>query len=62
VNFFVNQSVAIKLDARTALYVGPEADYGTNDGVALENRLYTPFLTTAGVSLFFPKMKPRYNF
>jgi outer membrane beta-barrel protein len=62
INFFINQSIAFKLDGRTALYVAPEPDYGNNEGVALENRLYTPFLTTAGVSIFFPKMKPRYNF
>jgi len=62
INFFLSQSVALKLDARSALYVAPEPDYGNNEGVELENRLYTPFLTTAGVSIFFPKMKPRYNF
>lgn len=62
INFFLSQSVALKLDARSALYVAPEPDYDPTDDMPLENRLYTPFLTTAGVSIFFPKMKPRYNF
>ena len=61
VDFFVTQSIAIKLDARSQLYVAPKPDYGNADDTA-ENRLYSPFMTTAGVSIFLPKMKPRYNF
>lgn len=60
-NFFINQSIALKIDARTAAYFAPEPDYGTDD--PLENRLYTPFVTSAGVAIFVPKMKPRlFNF
>lgn len=66
-NFFLSQSIALKIDARTMLYVAEEPDYGNEDAagnpVPLDKRLYNPFLTTAGVSIFVPKMKPRlYNF
>jgi outer membrane beta-barrel protein len=60
-DFFFSQSMALKLDARGAFYMAPEPDYG-NGNQNPENRLYTPFLTTAGVSFFFPKMKPRDTF
>jgi outer membrane beta-barrel protein len=66
-DFFITQSIALKLDARTTPYFAPEPDYGNvgPDGqpVELESRLYAPFLATAGVSIFVPKMKPRlFNF
>jgi outer membrane beta-barrel protein len=61
VDFFVTQTIALKIDARTQLYVAPEPDYGNAD-YAGENRLYSPLMTTAAVSIFLPKMKPRYNF
>lgn len=67
-DFFVSQSVALKLDARTLLFIGPEADYGnidptTGQAKELQNELQSVFITTAGVSIFIPKMKPRvFNF
>lgn len=66
-DFFLTQSIALKLDARTALYVADEPDYGNvgpnGEPIALEKRLYNTFMTTAGVSVFVPRMKPRmFNF
>jgi outer membrane beta-barrel protein len=66
-DFFLTQTIALKLDARSALYVAKEPDYGNKlengEPEPLENRLYNTFITTAGVSIFIPKMKPRiYNF
>lgn len=62
-DFFLTQSIALKLDARGLLYVAKEPDYGNvgADGqpVPLDNNLYNTFITTAGVSIFVPKMKPR---
>ncbi|MFH1466783.1 MAG: outer membrane beta-barrel domain-containing protein [Pseudomonadota bacterium] len=62
-DFFLNQTVALKLDARSYLYIGSEADYDPNDDTALGSRLYNNFIASAGVSIFVPKMKPRlYDF
>lgn len=67
-DFFISQTVALKLDARTLLFIGPEADYGnidpqTGQAAELEDELQSVFITTAGVSIFIPKMKPRvFNF
>ncbi len=66
-DFFLTQSIALKIDARSALYIANEPDYGNKltDGSAepLEKRLYNTFLTTAGVSIYIPRMKPRmFNF
>lgn len=66
-DFFLTQTVALKLDARSVLYVAKEPDYGNflenGEPEPLENRLYNTFLTSVGVSIFLPKMKPRlYNF
>jgi outer membrane beta-barrel protein len=57
-NFFVNQSIAIKLDARSYLYIDNEPQYDPNEAVT-EQRLYNALITSAGVSVFFPKMQPR---
>lgn len=66
-DFFLSQSIALKLDARGLFYVAEEPDYGNVDAqgnpLPLNKRLYNTFVTTAGVSIFVPKMKPRiYNF
>lgn len=66
-NFFLTQSIALKIDARSALYIAKEPDYGNKlpngEPEELESRLYNTFLTTAGVSIFIPRMKPRmFNF
>lgn len=66
-DFFITQSIALKIDARTALYVADEPDYGnvnaSGEPIDLNKRLYNTFLTTAGVSIYVPRMKPRiFNF
>lgn len=66
-DFFVTQSIALKIDARSELYLAKEPDYGNRDAqgnaVPLDTQLYNTFITTAGVSIFVPKMKPRiFNF
>jgi outer membrane beta-barrel protein len=66
-DFFLTQSIALKIDARTALYIADEPDYGNKlkngDPEPLEKRLYNTFLTTGGISIFIPRMKPRlFNF
>jgi len=69
-DFFISPTIAIKLDARTMAFVGPEADYiagdidpTTNQPQHLDNELQSVFITTGGVSIFVPKMKPRiFNF
>ncbi len=70
INVFLSSSVALKLDARTLVYIGPEADYIVGDGdpttsqpQVLNDEVQTAFITTGGVSIFIPKMKPRiFNF
>jgi len=57
-NFFVNQSIAIKLDARSYLYIDNQPQYDPDTAVE-EQRLYNSLITSGGVSIFFPKMKPR---
>jgi outer membrane beta-barrel protein len=62
-DFFLSQSVALKLDARSYLYVGDQPDYDPNDDTELGKRLYNNFIASVGVSIFVPKMKPRlYDF
>ena len=64
-NFFLNQLIALKIDARSAFYIGPVPDYqpdevNETDG---QSRLYNNFTAGVGVSVFLPKMKPRlYDF
>lgn len=66
-DFFITQSIALKIDARSTFYVADEPDYGNKlpDGSPepLEKRLYNTFLTSGGIAIFIPKMKPRlFNF
>ena len=69
-NFFISSSIALKLDARTLIYVGEEADYivgdidpSTGQQQILDDEIQTVFITTGGISIFVPKMKPRlFNF
>lgn len=58
-NFFVNQSVAVKMDARSLLYFDTHPDYGNQDEENSGSRLYNNFIATAGVAFYFPKMSPR---
>jgi outer membrane beta-barrel protein len=61
-NFFLNQTVALKFDARSSLFVDNKPQYDPNEPVA-QQRLYTNFITSLGLAFYFPKMKPRlYNF
>ena len=60
-NFFLTQFIALKLDARATPYWGPGPDYGGD--TPPESRLYAPFVTSAGLAIFVPKMKSRlFNF
>ena len=61
-DFFLTQGIALKIDARSLIYLGKEPDYGVEDASGdanLGTRLYNSFITTGGVSIFIPKMKPR---
>ena len=60
-DFFLSSSVALKIDARNYLYIDSKPDYDPAPGTQVtENRLYNNFVASVGVSVFFPKMKPRY--
>ena len=58
-NYFINQSVALKLDARSYFYVDDVPSINPLEEGESTRRLYNKFTTSIGVSLFFPKMKPR---
>lgn len=59
-DFFLTQSIAIKADARSLLYIDKKPDYDPEDNqVVDENRLYNDFVATFGVAIFVPRMKPR---
>ncbi|MBN1335246.1 MAG: outer membrane beta-barrel domain-containing protein [Deltaproteobacteria bacterium] len=58
-DFFASQSVAIKIDARTYLYVDRQPDYNPDANNVLSKRLYNTFIASAGVSVFMPRMKSR---
>ena len=58
-NFFLNQTVALKLDARSMIYIDEKPRYEANSTDPIENRVYNNFIASAGVALFFPKMQPR---
>lgn len=60
-DFFLSSSVALKIDARNYLYIDSKPDYDPDPGNQVtENRLYNNFVASVGVSIFFPKMQPRY--
>jgi outer membrane beta-barrel protein len=59
-DFFVTQSVAVKLDARSFLYRAAAPIYDPDDQEQLNRmRIYNDIVTSVGVSYFIPKMKPR---
>ncbi len=61
-DFYLSGSVALKLDARSYLYVDTKPQYDPNVPET-ESRIYNNFVASAGLSVYFPKMKPRvYNF
>jgi outer membrane beta-barrel protein len=61
-NFFLNQTMALKIDARSYFYIGKKPQYDPDVPVD-ENRLYSNFVASVGLSFFIPEMKKRmYNF
>lgn len=61
-NLFLNQSLAIKLDARSFIYRGENiysSVTGGSDTTGPDFRIYNDIVTSVGVSYFIPKMKPR---
>lgn len=61
-NFFLTQSLALKIDARFQLFLDNKPAYNPNDPIT-EQRLYNNFVASVGPVLFFPSMKPRlYDF
>ena len=60
-DFFLNQSIALKLDARSYLYYAqkPVYDPNSDDPEDLSSRVYNTLVTSAGFSVYFPKMQPR---
>lgn len=61
-NFFVSQTVAIRLDARFFLFPDDLPQYDPTEPVE-GTRLNSFFNAAIGVAFFFPKMKPRlYDF
>jgi len=61
-NFFLNQSTALKLEGRSYLYVGTKPDYDPDDGQSPdESRLYNNFIASVGLSFFLPKMQARFS-
>lgn len=57
-DFFLTQTLAIKLDARSYVYWDLKPQYDP-DEKATDGRLYNIFIATAGISMYFPKMSPR---
>jgi len=61
-NFFLNQTMSLKIDARSYFYVGKKPQYDPDVAVT-ESRLYNNFVASVGLSFFIPEMKQRmYNF
>jgi outer membrane beta-barrel protein len=64
-DFFANQTIALKLDVRSALYLDNVPDYDPETPAPTDDdtRLYNEFTASVGICIFIPKMKPRlYNF
>jgi len=57
-DFFLTQSVALKIDARNYLYPDKKPQYDP-DTPQTASRLYNNLVASVGVSMFFPKMQPR---
>ncbi|MEZ4316552.1 MAG: outer membrane beta-barrel domain-containing protein [Myxococcota bacterium] len=61
-NYFLNQLLAVKIDAKASFFIDNTPQYDPTvppDG----NRLYNNFIASVGIAAFFPKMKPRlYDF
>ncbi len=57
-NYFITQSLALKLDVRSALYVDYKPQYNA-DIVVTEQRVVNTFTASVGIGVYFPAMKPR---
>jgi outer membrane beta-barrel protein len=57
-NFFINQTMALKIDARSYLYVANQPQYDSSEPVT-EKRLYNNFVASTGISFFVPEMQKR---
>lgn len=57
-DFFLNQSIALKIDARSYLYIGDKPQYDPETPVT-EKRVYNNFIASAGISIFLPKSRDR---
>jgi outer membrane beta-barrel protein len=65
INFFANQSLALKLDMRSSLYLDNVPDYDPDTPAPTDDdtRLFNELTASIGLCIFIPKMKPRlYNF
>ncbi len=61
-NYFLNQMMAFKLDARAAFYPDLKPQYDP-EIPETESQLYNNFIVSGGLAFFFPRMKPRlYDF
>jgi outer membrane beta-barrel protein len=60
-HFFLTQGVALRLDARMALYVDDVPDYepGVANPTDGDQRLYNHLTASAGIGFWFPRMTPR---
>jgi outer membrane beta-barrel protein len=58
IDFFLSQSISLKIDARSYLYYALKPQYDP-DVPETEFRIYNNFVASAGVSIFVPKMNPR---
>ncbi len=66
-NFFLNQTVALKIDGRFNFYVDDVPTYCDDPGrpecQPSGQRLYNTFTISSGLSFYFPRMQPRlYDF
>ena len=57
-DLFLTQTLALKLEARSYLYVDKVPQYDPDVPVS-DNRLYNVFIASAGLSMYFPKMDDR---
>ncbi|MCB9678900.1 MAG: outer membrane beta-barrel domain-containing protein [Alphaproteobacteria bacterium] len=61
-NYFLNQMLALKIDAKASFYLDDKPQYDPDVPVQ-QKQLYNNFITSVGIAAFFPKMKPRlYDF
>lgn len=57
-DFFITQTLALKIEARSYIYVDDTPQYDPNNPVE-DKRLYNTLITSAGLSMYFPKMPDR---